>query len=115
MQRSKQINITGTFQNLNTLVQAAIIAAGEPALQINSFHTLTIRNDRSNTAGNRIQLSFDFINDTVDAEILVEDEKAYSEGGKTNNSASMLDKQIRMVDGSDVATTGTATIIMEWS
>lgn len=113
MQRSKEIDLTGTYQNLTTLVNTALDADGEARWE-KSGHTLTFYNPRTNTAS-RIQITSDGIDKKAEKEILVEQSDGYNSGGAVHNSVVLIDKLIRIVDLADAAMTGTCIVSFEWA
>jgi len=114
MQKSQSINITGTYQNLDALVVAALLAAGKPPWFKSAF-SLRIFSPRTNAAGTRIQVTSDLVGGIADRELLPEVTEEWTAGGAIHNSETMLDKQIRILDGADVATTGTAVVSVTWA
>lgn len=112
MQRTVSINLTGTYQNLKTLVDAAVLANGEAPWDKFGY-LLSVYSPRTNASGTRIQLTSDLVNKVADKEILVEASDSYSAGGASHNSIILSDKLIRILAGDDSATTGTGVISLE--
>lgn len=114
MQRTIEVDLDGTFRVLNNLVIAEQLETSEAPWMISGF-SLRIFSPRTNAAGTRVQLTSDFVNLLPDREILVEAAEEYGGGGAIHNSVSLLDKLIRIVDGADLATTGTAIVTFTWA
>lgn len=114
MQRSKSIALTGTYQNLKTLVSAALVSDGE-APWMDSGFALEIYSPRTNASGTRIQTTSDPIDQIAAKEALPEASIDYNSGGAVHNSVTLLDKLIRIVDSADLSTTGTAVVSFEWA
>lgn len=114
MQRTVEVDLTGNFQNLKTLVDATLESNGEPPWMPNGFD-LEVYSPRSNADGTRVQLTSDFVNEIPNKEILKEASETFQAGGAIHNSVTLIDKMIRIVDASDLATTGKAVITFEWA
>lgn len=114
MQRTTEIDLTGTFQVLKDLVDVALAANSEAPWMDVGFD-LTIFSPRTNASGTRVQVTSDFVNEVPQDEILTEASQVYQAGGSIHNSVSLLDKMVRIVDAADAATTGTAVITYEWA
>lgn len=97
---------TNDWENLNTLVQAALVAANIPP--VNTFgQRVTILHHRS-SAGYRLLITSDPSNTLASKELLVEEDESFDDQMR---QASILDKWIKVVDNADVSVDGGKAVI----